>query len=61
LFADQITRAIAAARTTELDHLARELWLAHGSGVIDDAVASTASEALAARRTEAGETTGSRK
>jgi hypothetical protein len=52
MFTDQLTRAIAAARTGELDHLSREIWRAHGSGIIDDAVASAALEALAARKTQ---------
>jgi hypothetical protein len=39
MFTDHLTRAIAAARTPQLDHLAREVWRAHGSGVLDDAPA----------------------
>jgi hypothetical protein len=47
-----MTRAVAAARTDQLDHLSREIWRAHGSGIIDDATAQSAAEAIQARRTE---------
>jgi hypothetical protein len=49
-FADAITTAIAAACPQQLDHLAREIWQAHGSGALDDASASAALEALQCRR-----------
>jgi hypothetical protein len=52
VFAEAITRAITAARTDELDHLAREVWRAHGAGVLDDATAQAAAEAIRARQVE---------
>jgi hypothetical protein len=52
VFADATMRAIAAAHTTELDRLSRELWRAHAAGVLDDTTAQAAAEALAARQRE---------
>lgn len=52
MFAQAITRAITAARTTELDHLAREVWRAHAAGVLDDVTAQAAAEAIRARQVE---------
>ena len=51
MFAEATMRAIAAAQTTELDHIAREVWRAHGAGILDDNAAQTAAEAIQARRT----------
>jgi hypothetical protein len=50
MFTEAIARAVQAARTDELDHLAREIWRAHGAGVLDDAGAQAAAEAVQARR-----------
>jgi hypothetical protein len=50
MFAEAITRAVKGARTDELDHLAREIWRAHAAGVLDDAAAQAAAEAVHARR-----------
>ena len=49
MFAETIARAVQAARTDELDHLAREIWRAHGAGVLDDAGAQAAAEAIQAQ------------
>ena len=53
MFADATMRAIAAAQTTQLDHLSRELWRAHAAGVLDDIAAQAAAEAIAVRQREA--------
>jgi len=50
LFADQLARAIEAAPANHLDQLARSIWQAHGAGVLDDASAQAAAEALQARQ-----------
>jgi|SRR6516164_3336642 len=50
MFNDAIGRAIAAAPTTELDHISQEVWRAHGSGLLDDVSATSALEAIQARR-----------
>jgi hypothetical protein len=53
MFAEAIARAVEDARPDQLDHLAREVWRAHGAGVLDDAAAQAAAEAIQARRIEA--------
>jgi hypothetical protein len=50
MFAEAIARAVEDARPDQLDHLAREVWRAHGAGVLDDAAAQAAAEAIQARR-----------
>jgi hypothetical protein len=50
MFAEATMRAIAAAQTTELDHITREVWRAYGAGILDDAAAQAATDAIQARR-----------
>ena len=50
MFTDATWRAIAVAPWTELDRLAQEVWAAHGAGLIDDGSATSALEAIQARR-----------
>jgi hypothetical protein len=50
MFTDQLTRAIAAARTPQLDHLSRELWKAYAAGALSDDDAQAAAEAIRARK-----------
>jgi hypothetical protein len=52
MFTDEVTRAIAAARTPALDHLSREVWKAYASGALSDDDAQAAAEAIEARRSE---------
>jgi hypothetical protein len=46
MFTDQLTRAIAAARTPQLDHLSAELWKAYAAGALSDDDAQAAAEAI---------------
>jgi len=50
MFAEAIARAVEDARPDQLDHLAREVWRAHGAGILDEAAAQAAAEAIQARR-----------
>lgn len=50
MFADNLARAIATAPTNHLDELARAVWQAHASGVLDDTTAQDAAERLHARK-----------
>jgi hypothetical protein len=50
MFTDQLTRAIAAARTPQLDHLSEELWKAYAAGVLSDDDAQAAAEAIHERK-----------
>jgi hypothetical protein len=50
MFAEATMRAIAAAQMAELDHIAREVWRAHGAGILDEVAAQAAAEAIQARR-----------
>jgi hypothetical protein len=50
MFTDQLTRAIAAARTPQLDHLSRELWKAYAAGALSDDDAQAAAEAIRERK-----------
>jgi hypothetical protein len=50
MFADNLARAIEAAPTNQLDHLARLVWQGHGSGVLDDNTAQAAAERIYARK-----------
>jgi hypothetical protein len=49
MFTDQLTRAIAAARTPQLDHLSAELWKAYAAGALSDDDAQAAAEAIRER------------
>jgi hypothetical protein len=49
MFTDQLTRAIAAARTTQLNHLSAELW-AYAAGALSDDDAQAAAEAIRERK-----------
>jgi hypothetical protein len=49
-FNDAITATIAVARPHDLENLARELWRAHGAGILGDDDAQRAAEAIHARR-----------
>lgn len=52
MFAEQLSAAVAGARTySQFNQLSATLWKAHASGLIDDNVAQTAAEALQARKT----------
>jgi hypothetical protein len=53
LFTDATMAAIAVAHPNQLDHIARQVWAAHGSGVLDDTSAQGAAEAIRARQREA--------
>jgi hypothetical protein len=50
MFTDQLTRAIAAARTPQLDHLSAELWKAYAAGALSDDDAQAAAEAIRERK-----------
>src|SRR6516164_3880439 len=50
MFAEAIARAVEDARPDQLDHLAREVWRAHGAGILDEVAAQAAAEAIQARR-----------
>src|ERR1700683_1957815 len=50
MFTDQLTRAIAAARTPHLDHLSAELWKAYAAGALSDDDAQAAAEAIRERK-----------
>jgi hypothetical protein len=50
MFTDQLTRAIAAARTPQLDHLSAELWKAYAAGALSDDDAQAAAEAIHERK-----------
>src|SRR5271169_2519811 len=50
MFVEHLTRAIAAARTPQLDHLSAELWKAYAAGALTDAAAQAAAEAIRARK-----------
>lgn len=51
MLANQFHEAVAAVRnTTQLDHVARQLWAAHGQGAIADAEAEAIAGAVQARR-----------
>ena len=50
MFAEAIARAVENARPDQLDHIAREVWRAHGAGILDDIAAQAAAEAIQARR-----------
>jgi hypothetical protein len=50
MFTEAIARAVADARSDQLHHLSNEIWRAHDAGVLDDADASAALEAVQARR-----------
>jgi hypothetical protein len=50
MFAEAIVRAVESARPDQLDHLAREVWRAHGAGILDEVAAQAAAEAIQARR-----------
>src|SRR5271169_313632 len=50
MFTDQLTRAIAAARTPQLDHLSAELWKAYAAGALSDDDAQAAAEAIRGRK-----------
>jgi hypothetical protein len=50
MFTDQLTRAIAAARTPQLDHLSAELWKAYAAGALSDEDAQAAAEAIRERK-----------
>jgi hypothetical protein len=52
MFTDQLTSAIAGARSEEFDHLSRKLWAAHGAGAISDGDAQASAEAIAVRQKE---------
>jgi hypothetical protein len=45
-----MTRAIAAARTAQLDHLSAELWKAYAAGALSDDDAQAAAEAIRERK-----------
>lgn len=49
MFADELHRAVATATGPQLDQLAREIWRAHASGVLNDDQAQAAAEAVNAR------------
>jgi hypothetical protein len=50
MFTDQLTRAIAVARTPQLDHLSAELWKAYAAGALSDDDAQAAAEAIRERK-----------
>jgi hypothetical protein len=50
MFVEHLTRAIAAARTTQLDHLSAELWKAYAAGALSDDDAQAAAEAIHERK-----------
>ena len=51
MLAEQFHQAVAAVRTTtQLDHVARQLWAAHGQGAIADEAASAVAGAIQCRR-----------
>jgi hypothetical protein len=50
MFVEHLTRAIAAARTPQLDHLSEELWKAYAAGVLSDDDAQAAAEAIHERK-----------
>jgi hypothetical protein len=50
MFSGALTRAITAARTTELDHLCREVWRAHAAGILANDDAQAAAEARTPKR-----------
>jgi hypothetical protein len=50
MFTDQLTRAIAAARTPQLDHLSAELWKAYAAGALSHDDAQAAAEAIRERK-----------
>jgi hypothetical protein len=50
MFVEHLTRAIAAARTPQLDHLSAELWKAYAAGALSDDDAQAAAEAIRERK-----------
>jgi hypothetical protein len=54
MFAEHLTRAIAAALTDQLCHLSTEVWKAYAAGALSDDAAQSAAEAIQARRTAHG-------
>ena len=55
MFAQQLAGAIShASSPQELDQLARDIWRAHGSGVLTDDEAQAAAESVHAKKTTAG-------
>lgn len=51
-FNDAMMAAIADAHPNQFDSIAKALWAAHSVGVVDDADAQRAAEAIQARRTQ---------
>jgi hypothetical protein len=54
MFTDQLAHAIEAAPANHLDQLARQVWQAHGAGLLDDDAAQAAAEAVDKRKRAAG-------
>jgi hypothetical protein len=50
MFVEHLTRAIAAARTPQLDHLSAELWKAYAAGALSDDDAQAAAEFIHERK-----------